>query len=131
MPRLPVKGSASSVATVLVTCFHSRSFLWATAQPESGWPWGWRTATWRCCTSPSRTSTSFTCTRAACCRSSSPTAVSERRARRRPSASLLPPRESGLQFRAGSPLGVLFLSHTHLLPSYCVICWCLSTSSLS
>lgn len=77
MPRLPVKGSTSSVATNIVTCSHSRSFLWATAQPENGWPWGWKTATWRCCMSPSPTSTSSTCTRAACCRSSSPTVVSK------------------------------------------------------
>ena len=76
MPRFPVKRSTSSVATI-ITCFHSRSFLWATARLESGWPWGWKTAMWRCCMSPSPTSTSSTCTRAACCRSSSLTVVSK------------------------------------------------------
>lgn len=52
-----------------------RSSRWATVPLESGWLWAWRAATWRCFTTPSRTNTSFTCTKAASSRSSLPTAV--------------------------------------------------------
>lgn len=53
----------------------SRSSLWATVQPGNGSPWAWRAATWRCCTIPSLTSISSTCTRAASSPSNLPTAV--------------------------------------------------------
>lgn len=52
-----------------------RFFPWATAPTRTGWPWAWKAATSRSCTSASRRSTSCTFTRAACCRSSSLPAV--------------------------------------------------------
>lgn len=33
-----------------------------TVRRASGWQWGWRTVTWKCCTPWSRTSISYTCT---------------------------------------------------------------------
>lgn len=52
-----------------------RFFPWATAPTRTGWPWAWKAATSRSCTSASPRSTSCTFTRAACCRSSSLPAV--------------------------------------------------------
>ncbi|PKK16410.1 hypothetical protein A306_00000490, partial [Columba livia] len=50
-------GSCSSTTSA------PRSSPWGTAPRESGWPWAWRAATWRSCTSPNPTSTSCTSTR--------------------------------------------------------------------
>uniref|UniRef100_A0A8D2Q7V0 TLE family member 3, transcriptional corepressor n=1 Tax=Varanus komodoensis TaxID=61221 RepID=A0A8D2Q7V0_VARKO len=79
-PDAKVCFSCCSDGNIAVWDLHNqtlvRSSRWATAPRASGWPWAWRAATWRCCTTARPTSTSCTCTRAASSRSSSPTAVS-------------------------------------------------------
>ncbi|KAL9824272.1 transducin-like enhancer protein 2 isoform 2-T2 [Geothlypis trichas] len=62
-------GSCSSTTSA------PRSSPWATAPWESGWPWAWKAATWRSCTSPNPTSTSCTSTRAVSSLSNSPPVV--------------------------------------------------------
>ena len=73
---LPVKGSKHVFCRHTIICFHPRSFLWATAQRESGSQWEWRTVTWKCYMSPSQINISCISMRAVYCRSSLPIVVS-------------------------------------------------------